>query len=46
MWFPNRSITNQAVQSQKQARNFKFWIEEEEEESYYLCNENKAADQL
>ena len=26
MWFPNRSDTNQAVQSQKQARSFKFRI--------------------
>ena len=24
MWFPNRSDTNQAVQSQKQARSLKF----------------------
>ena len=26
MWSPNRSDTNQAVQSQKQARSLKFWI--------------------
>ena len=26
MWFPNRSDTNQAAQSQKQARSLKFWI--------------------
>ena len=26
MWFPNGSDTNQAVQSQKQARSLKFWI--------------------
>ena len=45
MWFPNRSDTNQAVQSQKQARSLKFRIEEEEE-VYYLCSENKDADQL
>ena len=25
IWFPNRSDTNQAVQSQKQARSLKFW---------------------
>ena len=25
MWFPNKSYTNQAVQSQKQARSLKFW---------------------
>ena len=31
MWFPNRSDTNQAVKSQKQARSLKFQIEEEEE---------------
>ena len=45
MWFPNRSDTNQAVQSQKQARCLKFRIEEEEE-VYYPCSENKGADQL
>ena len=43
--FPNRSDTNQAVQSQKQARSLKFRILEEEE-VYYLCSENKGADQL
>ena len=26
MWFPNRSDTNQAVQAQKMARGWKFWI--------------------
>ena len=45
MWFPNRSDTNQAVQSQKQARGLKFRIEKEEE-VYYSCSENKGADQL
>ena len=45
MWFPNRSETNQAVQSQKQARSLKFRIEEEEE-VYYLYSENKCSDQL
>ena len=45
MWFRNRSDTNQAVQSQKQARSLKFWIYEEEE-LYYLCRENKGSDQL
>ena len=45
MWFPNRSDTNQAVQSQKQARSLKFRIKEEEE-VYYPCSENKGADQL
>ena len=45
MWFPNRSDTNQAVQSQKQARSLNFRILEEEE-LYYPCSENKDADQL
>ena len=45
MWFPNRSDTNQAVQSQKQARDLKFWLEVEEE-LYYPSSENKGADQL
>ena len=45
MWFPKRSDTNQAVQSQKQARSLKFRILEEEEE-YNPCSENKGADQL
>ena len=26
MWFPNRSDTNQAVQSLKRARSLKFWF--------------------
>ena len=39
MWFLNRSNTNQAVQSQKQARSLKFRTEEEEE-VYYPCSEN------
>ena len=45
MWFPNRSDTNQAVQSQKTARNIKFCIYEEEG-LYYPCSENKDTDQL
>ena len=45
MWFPNRSDTNQAVQSQKQARGLKFWLEVEEE-LYYPSSENKGTDQL
>ena len=45
MWFPNRSDTNQAVQSQKQAGSLKFGIKKEEE-VYYPCSENKGADQL
>ena len=45
MWFPNRSNTNQAVQSQKQARSLKFHIQEVVE-VYYPCSENKGADQL
>ena len=45
MWFPNRSDTNRSVQSLKQVRSLKFWIEEEEE-VYDPCSENKGADQL
>ena len=45
MWFPNRSDTNQAVQSQKRAGSLKFPIKVEEE-MYYPSNENKGADQL
>ena len=44
-WFPNRSGTNQTVQSQNQARCLKFGIKEEEE-MYYPCSKNKGADQL
>ena len=39
------SDTNRAVQPQKMARSFKFRIYEEEG-LYYLCSENKGADQL
>ena len=45
IWVPTRSDTNRAVQSQKQARGLKFWLEVEEE-LYYPCSENKGADQL
>ena len=45
MWFPTRSDTNQAVQAQKMARGWKFWIYKVEE-LYYPCSENKGADQL
>ena len=45
MWFPTRSDTNRSVQSQKQARSFKFRMKEEER-LYYPCSENKGADQL
>ena len=45
MRFPNSSDTNQAVQSQKQARSLKFRTYEEEE-VYYPYSENKGADQL
>ena len=45
MWFPNRSDTNRAVQAQKMARDWKFWIQKVEN-LYYLCSENKGADQL
>ena len=49
LWFPSRSDTNRAVQSQKMARSLKFRIQEEEEEEEalnYTCGENKGADQL
>ena len=42
---PTRSDTNQAVQPQKMARGLKFQIYEEEG-LYYLCSENKGADQF
>ena len=41
MWFPTRSDTNRAVQSQKMVRGWKFWIQKVEE-SYYPCRENKG----
>ena len=44
-WFPTWSDTNQAVKLQKMARGLKFRIKIEEG-SYYLCSENKGADQL
>ena len=43
--FPTRSDTNRAVQSPKMARGLKFWMWEVEG-LYYLCSENKGADQL
>ena len=45
MWFPNRSDTNQPVQTQKRARSLEFRIKVEEE-LYYPSSENKGADQL
>ena len=45
LWFPTRSDTNQAVQLQKMARGLKFRISKVEG-LYYLCCENKGADQL
>ena len=45
MWFLTRPDTNQAVQSQKQARSLKFLIYVEKE-MYYPSSENKGADQL
>ena len=44
-WFQTRSDTNQAVQLQKVARGLKFWFKEVEG-LFYLCSENKGADQL
>ena len=45
MWFANRSDTNRAVQAQKMARDWNFWISKVEE-LFYPCCENKGADQL
>ena len=44
-WFPTWSDTNQAVQLKKMARGLKFRIKKVEG-LYYLCSENKGADQL
>ena len=44
-WFPTWADTNQAVQPQKMARGLKFRIKKVEK-LYYLCSENKGADQL
>ena len=44
-WFPTWSDTNQIVQLQKMARGLKFLIYKVEG-LYYLCSENKGADQL
>ena len=41
MWFSNRSDINLAVQSQKKARNFKFWIKKVEQ-LYYPFRKTKA----
>ena len=43
--FLTRSDTNLAVQSQKMARGLKFQVYKVEG-LYYLCKENKSADQL
>ena len=43
--FPTESDTNRAVLSQKMSRGLKFRIDEIEG-LYYLCSENKGADQL
>ena len=44
-WFLTWSDTNQAVQLQKMARGLEFRIFKIEG-LYYLCRENKGADQL
>ena len=44
-WFQTWSDTNQAVHLHKMARGLKFRILNVEG-LYYLCNENKGADQL
>ena len=43
--FPTRSDTNQTVQPQKITKDLKFRIKEVEG-LYYLCSENKGADEL
>ena len=43
--FPTRSDTNWAVQPQKMARGLRLWISNVEG-LFYLCSENKGADQL
>ena len=43
--FPTRTHTNRAVLPQNMARGLKFQIKEVEG-WYFLCNENKGADQL
>ena len=45
IWVPTRSNTNRAVQSQKTARGWTFWIKKVEE-LFYPCIEKKGADQL
>ena len=42
--FLTKSDTNPAVQSQKMATGLQFWIKGGEG-LYYLCSENKGADQ-
>ena len=44
-WFLTWADTNQVVQLQKMSRDLKFRIKKEEG-LYYLCSENKGADQL
>ena len=43
--FQTRSDTNRAVQLHQMARGLKVWIKEVEK-LYYICSENKGADQL
>ena len=44
-WFPTWSDTNQAVKLQKMAGGLELRIKRVEE-LYYLCSENKGADQF
>ena len=44
-WFSTRTETNRAVQSQKMDRGLTFRFKKVEG-LYYLCSENKGADQL
>ena len=41
IWFPTRSDTNRAVQSQKMVRGWKFWFQKVEE-LYYSCSESAS----
>ena len=45
MWLPTRSETNLIIQPPKMTRGLQS-RNQEEEGLYYLCSENKGADQL
>ena len=47
LWAPTRSDTNEPIQAQKLAKGWKFQKKKyKEEDLYYVCSENKGADQL